>query len=120
MYTSIQRILHPESNSTYSRQRALRLLLLHSKDLPKAFQAFQPQDLPKAFQTFMTFQPIQAILQVPVSPGNPPHSSILQLECISYIFYNSTVQLVSQKTPSSTSWTIQTTNITFFKEREML
>ena len=32
----------------------------------------------------MTFQPIQAILQIPVSPGNPPHSSILQLECIFY------------------------------------
>ena len=38
----------------------------------------------------MTFQPIQAILQVPVSPGNPPHSSILQLECIFYKqFYSS-------------------------------
>ena len=65
-----------QSNSTCRRQRALRVLLL--------FQAFQPQDLPKAFQTFMTFQPIQAILQVPVPPGNPPHSSILQLECIFY------------------------------------
>ena len=120
-YTSIQRILHPESNSTCRRQRALRVLLLHSKDLPKAFQAFQPQDLPKAFQTFqtfMTFQPIQAILQVPVSPGNPPHSSIFQLECI---FYKTIpVRLVSTETPPSTSWTIQTTNITFFKEREML
>ena len=28
-YTTIQRILHPESNSTYRRQRALRILLLH-------------------------------------------------------------------------------------------
>ena len=47
------------------------------------------QDLPMTFQTFqsfMTFQPFQATLQVPVSPGNPPHSSILRLE---YIFYNS-------------------------------
>ena len=25
----------------------------------------------------------------PVSPGNPPHSSILRLECIFYIFYSS-------------------------------
>ena len=32
----------------------------------------------------MTFQPFQAILQVPVSPGNSPHYSILQLECIFY------------------------------------
>ena len=31
----------------------------------------------------------QAILQVPVSPGNPPHSSILRLECIFYKFYSS-------------------------------
>ena len=41
----------------------------------------------RTFQSFMTFQPFQAILQilqVPVSPGNPPHSSILQLECIFY------------------------------------
>ena len=28
-YTTIQRILHPESNSTCRRQRALRVLLLH-------------------------------------------------------------------------------------------
>ena len=124
-YTTIQRIPHPESNSTCRRQRALRVLLLHYRgqrdlhsrfqkrnsthrrqgdlleihpcvlqDLPKTFQAFQPQDLPKTFQSFqtfqsfMTFQPFQAILHVPVSPGNPPHSSILRLECIFYIFYN--------------------------------
>ena len=100
----IQRILHPESNSTCRRQRALRvLLLLHTEgketfnpernsthrrqgDLLEIHQCVL-QDLPKtfqAFQTFITFQPIQAILQVPVSPGNPPHSSILQLECIFY------------------------------------
>ena len=41
----------------------------------------------RTFQSFMTFQPFQAILQVPVFPGNPPHSSILQLECIFYNFY---------------------------------
>ena len=46
-------------------------------DTPETFQAFQ---------SFMTFQPFQAI---PVSPGNPPHSSILQLECIFFIFYSS-------------------------------
>ena len=65
------------------------------QDLPRTFQAFQPQDLPKAlqslqtFQSFMTFQPFQAILRV---PGNPPYSSIFQLECIFYIshkFYSS-------------------------------
>ena len=30
-YTTIQRILHPESNSTCRRQKALRVLLLHSR-----------------------------------------------------------------------------------------
>ena len=30
-YTTIQRILHPESNSTCRRQKALRILLLHSR-----------------------------------------------------------------------------------------
>ena len=39
----------------------------------------------RTFQSFMTFQPLQAILLVPVSPGNPTHYSILQLECIFYI-----------------------------------
>ena len=76
------------------------------QDLPVTFQAFQPQVLTKAtpvtpvtpiaqetfrtFQSFMTFQPFQAILQilqVPVFPGIPPHSSILQSECIFYNFY---------------------------------
>ena len=97
-----QRDLHSrfqKRNSMHRRQGDL--LEMHPcvlQDLPMTFQAFQPQDLPKAlqslqtFKSFMTFQPFQAILQVPVSPGNPPHSSILRLECI---FYNSTVRLVS-------------------------
>ena len=46
-------------------------------------------DTPETFQSLMSFQPLQAILQVPVSPGNPPHSSILRLECIFYKFYSS-------------------------------
>ena len=94
-----QRDLHSrfqKRNSMHRRQGDL--LEMHPcvlQDLPMTFQAFQPQDLPKAlqslqtFKSFMTFQPFQAILQVPVSPGNPPHSSILRLECI---FYNSTVR----------------------------
>ena len=76
-------------------------------DTPGTFQTFQ---------SFMTFQPFQAILQVSVSPGNPPHYSILRLECIFYssigFHRNSTeCQLNNYKDP---------TNITFFKEREML
>ena len=74
VHTTIQRILHPEYNSTCRRQRALRVLLLHyrgQRDLhsrfqkrnsthrrqgdllemhpcvTRTFQAFQPQDLPR-------------------------------------------------------------------------
>ena len=126
-YTTIQRILHPESNSTCRRQRALRVL-------QSSFQKFYAQkarrssrnasvcfpgnsscsndisvvpDLPETFQTFqsfMTFQPSRQFYNVPVFPGNPPHSSILRLECI---FYSS---IGFQKTPPSTSWA--TTDIT--------
>ena len=86
----------------HSRKEILEIHLCVLQDLPRTFQAFQLQDLLKAFQTFqtfqsfqsfqtfqsfMTFQPFQAILQVPVPPGFPPHYSILQLECIFYIFY---------------------------------
>ena len=59
------------------------------QDLPRTFQTFQSFQTFQTFQSFMTFQPFQAILQVPVSPGNPPHYSILRLECIFYIFYGS-------------------------------
>ena len=81
-YTTIQRILHPESNSTCRGQRALRVLLLHTEGKGPSFQKrnsthrrqgdlleIHPcvlQDLPMTFQTFqsfMTFQPFQAILQ---------------------------------------------------------
>ena len=83
----IQRILHLESNSTCRRQRALRVLLLHSRgqrdlhsrknsthrrqgdllemhpcvlqDLPMTFQVFQPQDLPKALQLLKLLQLLQ-------------------------------------------------------------
>ena len=126
-YTTIQRILHPEYNSTCRRQRALRVLLLHyrgqrdlhsrfqkrnsthrrQKDLLEihpcvlqtfqTFQSFQSFQTFRTFQSFMTFQPFQAILQVPVFPGNPTHSSILRLECI---FYSS---IGFQKTSPSTS-----------------
>ena len=74
-YYYIQRAKRPsfqKRNSMHRRQGDL--LEVHPcvlQDLPKTFQAFQPQDLPKTFQSlqtfqsFMTFQPIQAILQVP-------------------------------------------------------
>ena len=90
-------------NSTHRRQGDL--LEMHPcvlQDLPVTFQAFQPQVLTQAapvtpiapeafrtFQSFMTFQPSRQFYNVPVSPGNPPHSSILRLECIFYNFYRS-------------------------------
>ena len=87
-HTTIQRILHPESNSTYRRQRALRVLLLQRAKRP-SFQKrnsthrrqgdlleMHPcvlHDIPvtpvapetfQTFQSFMTFQPFQEILQI--------------------------------------------------------
>ena len=77
-YTTIQRILHPESNSTCRRQRALRVLPLHyrgQRDLHSRFQKrnsthrrqrdlleIHPcvlQDLPRTFQTFQSLQTFQ-------------------------------------------------------------
>ena len=90
-YYYIQRAKRPsfqKRNSMHRRQGdLLEIHLCVLQDLPKAFQTFQTfqtfQSF-RTFQSFMTFQPLQAILQVPVSPGNPPHSSILLLECIFY------------------------------------
>ena len=58
----------------------------------------------------MTFQPSRQFYNVPVLPGNPPHSSILRLECILHIFYIFYSSIGFQKTPPSTSWA--TTDIT--------
>ena len=73
-------------NSTHRRQGDLLEMhpcVLHdipgNSSAPETFQTFQ---------SFMTFQPSRQFYNVPVSPGNPPHSSILRLECIFYIFYN--------------------------------
>ena len=83
-------ILHTEDrelfeyyNSTHRRQGDL--LEMH----PCVFQATPVA--PMTFQSFITFQPSRQFYNVPVSPGNPPHFSILRLECI---FYNSTVSTV--------------------------
>ena len=119
-----QRDLHSRKrNSTHRRQGdLLEINPCVFQDLPKAFQAFQLQDLPKALQTFQTFQPFQAILQVPVSPGNPPHSSILRLECIFYIFYKfySLIGFHRKLHRVPVEQYKHSSNITFFKEREML
>ena len=73
---------------------------------------------------------IPVIHDIPASPGNSTSSSISRE---STPFQHSPIRMhilhilqilqfdwFPQKTPPSTSWTMQTTNITFFKEREML
>ena len=159
-YTCIQRILHPESNSTCRRQRALRvLLLLHtegketfipekkfyaqkarrssrnpsmcptrpSKDIPGIPAARPSKGIPD-------IPDIPVFPDIPAYPGNSTSSSISRE---STPFQHSPIRMhilhilqilqfdwFPQKTPPSTSWTIQTTNnstnITFFKGREML
>ena len=78
----------PDSrNSTHRRQGDLLEMhpcVLHDIPVtPVTPETFQ------TFQSFMTFQPSRQFFNVPVSPGNPPHSSILRLECIFYNFYSS-------------------------------
>ena len=69
-------------HSTHRRQGDLlekHPCVLHDiPDTPVAPETFQ------TFQSFMTFQPSRQFYTVPVSPGNPPHSSILRSECIFY------------------------------------
>ena len=128
-YTTIQRILHPESNSTCRRQRALRILLLHTEGKGPSFQKrnsmhrrqgdlleIHPcvlQDIPvitdttetfQTFQSFMTFQPFQAILQCSsISRESTPfqHSPIRMhiLHILQFLQFD----WFPQKTPPSTS-----------------
>ena len=128
-YTTIQRILHPESNSTCRRQRALRVLLLHTEgketfiqDIPVFPDIPVIPDTPgtfRTFQSFMTFQPFQAILQILQCSSISRESTPFQHFPIRmHILHILQFDWFPQKTPPSTSWAI--TNITFFKEREML
>ena len=134
-YYYIQRAKRPsfqKRNSMHRRQGdLLEIHLCVLQDLPKAFQTFQTFQSFQSFQTFQLFQTFQSFRtfqsfmtfqpsrQVPVCPGNPPHSSILRLECIFYKFYSSI-----GSTENSTEYQLNqykhSTNITFFKEREML
>ena len=107
-------------NSTHRRQGDL--LEMHPcvlQDIPGNSSC--SRDAPETFQSFMTFQPSRQFYKfynVPVSPGNPPHSSILRLECIFYNSTISTVRLVS--TENSTEYQLGNYKHSFFKEREML
>ena len=105
----IQRILHPESNSTCRRQRALRVLL-HTEGKGPSFQ--KRNSMHRRQGDLLEIHPCSTghsslfslsrhsshswpsslsrqFCNVPVSPGNPPHSSILRLECIFYKSYSS-------------------------------
>ena len=118
-YYYIQRAkdLHSR-NSTHRRQGDL--LEMHpcvfqaTPVAPMTLQSFQ------TFQSFMTFQPSRQFYNVPVFPGNPPHSSILRLE---YIFYNSTILQFDWFPENSTEYQLgnyRHYKHSFFKEREML
>ena len=139
-YTTIQRILHPESilhaegkelfeyyspvsrNSMHRRQGDLLEVhpcVLH--DIPGNSSCSRDiqdipvvPDTPETFQSFMTFQPSRQFYNVPVSPGNPPHSSILRLECIFYSSIGFHRKL--HRVPVGQLQTLHS----FFKEREML
>ena len=115
-----QRDLQSSSrNSTHRRQGDLLEMhpcVLHDTPVtPVAPETF------RTFQSFMTFQPSRQFYNVPVFPGNPPHSSILRLECI---FYNSTIlQFDWVSTENSTEYQLgnyRHYKHSFFKEREML
>ena len=108
IYTcTLQRILHPESNSTYRRQRVLRvlhyrgqrdlqsrfqkrnsthrrqgdLLEIHPcvlQDLPMTFQAFQPQDLPRHSSYSSYSRDIPDIPVIHDLPAFPGNSTMFQ------------------------------------------
>ena len=132
---SIQRILHPESNSTYRRQRALRVL--QSRNSTHRRQGDLLEMHPCVLQDIQGNSSCSRDIQdIPVIHDLPAFQAILQCSSISrestpfqhspirmhilHILQISTVRLVSTETPPSTSWAItDITNITF-KEREML
>ena len=97
-YRGQKRPSFQKRNSTHRRQGDL--LEIHpvcptrpSKDIP-GIPATRPSkgipDIPDIpdIPVIYDLPAFQAILQVPVLPGFPPHYNILQLECIFYIFYN--------------------------------
>ena len=132
---TLQRILHPESNSTYRRQRALRVLQSSSRNSTHRRQGDLPEMHPCVLQDIPGNSSCSRdIPDIPVIHDLPAFQAILQYSSISrestpfqhspirmhiLQFYSS---IGFQKTPPSTSWAItDITNIhSFFKEREML
>ena len=90
-YTTIQRILHPESNSTYRRQKALRILLLHAEGKGPSFQKrnsthrrqgdlleIHPCDLQDILGNSSCSRDIPVIHDLPAFPGNSTMFQYLQ------------------------------------------
>ena len=93
-YTTIQRILHPESNSTCRRQKALRVLLLHTEGKGPSFQKrnsthrrqgdlleIHPcvlQDIPGNSSCSRDIPDIPVIHDLPAFPGNSTMFQYLQ------------------------------------------
>ena len=105
------------SRKTFQRQSS-HLQTFQSFQTFQTFQSFQSLQTFQSFRTFqsfMTFQPFQAFLQVPVPPGFPPQYSILQIECIFYMFYKfySSIGFHRKlhRVPVEQLQTLQTTNI---------
>ena len=144
-HTSIHRILHPESNSMCRRQRALRVLLLHtegketfipekkfytkkakrSSRSPSVHPTRPSKDIPgipaaRPSKGIPDIPDIPVIHDISASPGNSTSFSISRE---STPFQHSPIRMhilhilqilqfdwFPQKTPPSTSWTIQTFN----------
>ena len=103
-YTTIQRILHPESNSTCRRQKALRVLLLHTEGKRPSFQ--KRNSTHRRQGDLLGIHP--AILQCSsISRESTPfqHSPI-RMHILQFLQFDWFPQI----TPPSTSWAI--TNIT--------
>ena len=128
-YTTIQRILHPESNSAYRRQRALRVL--QSRNSTHRRQGDLLEMHPCVYMTFQLLQLLQRHSRHSSLPGNSTMFQYLQgihpipafFDQNAYSTYstNSTVRLVS--TENSTEYQLDNYRHykhSFFKEREML
>ena len=77
-YYYIQRAKRPsfqKRNSMHRRQGdLLEMHLCVLQDLPRTFQAFQPQDLPKALQSFQSFQTFHSFQTLQRHFGHSSHS----------------------------------------------
>ena len=108
-----------QASSHKSLQRQLQLLQI----APETFESFQ------TFQSFMTFQPLQAILQIlhcsSISRDSTPFQhSPTRMHILQFLQFDWFPQKLHRVPVEHLQTFLQTitdiTNITFFKEREML